>query len=203
MKKLLILSFIFFIFPKFSLGEQLHGSTKNFPKKAPQLKGVVTDNEKYFDFNQFKGKILLVTYGYTSCPHVCPTIMSYLKEIETELNSKGLKGKYGIVFITVDPKEDTAKKLREYKKEVGVEDFIFVTGSEENLKKVWQALDVFVKDKGYMEMKHGEHIMRHRMIDHTAKLTVIDKKGYIREEFLGMYLPVEQIVEDVILLLQE
>lgn len=41
------------------------------------------------------------------------------------------------------------------------------------------------------------------MIDHTAKLTIVDKKGYIREEFLGMYIPVEKVVEDVITLIEE
>ena len=40
-------------------------------------------------------------------------------------------------------------------------------------------------------------VMKHRMVDHTAKLTIIDKNGNIREEFLGMYLPVESIIKDV------
>ncbi|WP_457623365.1 SCO family protein [Persephonella sp.] len=182
---------------------ELKGSTKGFPVKLTDLSGLIDENGTPFDVNQFKGKVLLITYGYTTCPHVCPTILSFLKEVEEKLNGKGLNGKFKIIFITVDPIEDTPEKISEYKKFSQLDSFIFLTGSKDNLKKVWEALNVYVEDKGYKVMKHGSHEMKHRMIDHTAKLTVVDKKGYIREEFLGMYIPVNDVVEDVIKLINE
>ncbi len=192
--KVLILTF-FLIYSTFA--QALHGSTKGFPKKAPEIKGLITDDNKHFSLKNYRGKVLIVTYGYTHCPHVCPTITAFLKQVETKLNKKGLRGKFKIIFITVDPKMDTVERLRKYKEEKGFNDWIFLTGSKKALEKVWNDYDVFVQDKGYMEMKHGNMIMKHRMINHTAKVTIIDQNGYIVEEFKTMYLPVEEIVEDV------
>jgi protein SCO1/2 len=191
----------FFIFTLFTYAVELHGSVKDFPKKIPVLDKVVSDDGKYFDFSQLKGKVLLITYGYTSCPHVCPTMLSYLKEVETVLNGKGYKDMYRIIFISVDPVEDDPERLSSYKKFSGMEDFVFITGRYEDLEKVWKAFNVYVDDKGYTELEDGSHTVR--LIDHTAKLTVVDKKGYIREEFLGMYIPVEKVVKDVITLIEE
>ncbi len=187
----------------FHFSNALHGSTKGFPKKAPPIENLVTDAGKNFSLNSYTGKVLLITYGYTHCPHVCPTITAFLKQIETRLNKKGLKGQYQIIFITVDPELDTTERLRKYKKEKGFKNWIFLTGDKKSLEKVWKAYNVFVQDKGFMEMKHGNMVMKHRMINHTAKVTIIDKKGYIIEEFKTMYLPVEEIVEDVEKLIKE
>ncbi len=181
----------------------LHGSIKGFPKKAPEINNLITEEGKQFSLKNLKGKVLIITYGYTSCPHVCPTITAFLKNIETELNKKGLKNKYKIIFITVDPKLDTQEKLKKYKQEKGFKDWIFLTGDKKALKKVWENYDVFVQDKGFMQMKHGNMTMKHRMINHTAKITIIDKNGYIIEEFKTMYLPVDEIVEDVEKLIKE
>ncbi len=200
-KVLLMLTLLIFSAGSFALS--LQGSTKGFPKKAPEIKNLVTDEGKPFSLNDLRGKVLIVTYGYTQCPHVCPTITAFLKQIETELYEKGYKDKFKIIFISVDPKDDTVERLHKYKTEKGFNDFIFVTGKEKDLKKVWKDYNVYVKDKGIMEMKHNGHVMKHRMIDHTAKVTIIDKKGYIREEFLGMYLPTDKIVHDVIVLINE
>jgi protein SCO1/2 len=194
---------LIFAFVSLTFAFNLHGSTKGFPKKAPEIEGLLTDEGKPFSLKELKGKVILITYGYTQCPHVCPTITAFLKQVETQLNKKGYKDKYKIVFITVDPKDDTVEKLREYKKKRGFEDWIFLTGDKEKLKKVWKNYGVYVKDKGIMEMKHQNHIMKHRMIDHTAKLTVINQKGEIVEEFKSMYLPVEDIVKDVSYLIEK
>ncbi len=189
------------IFVSFSFA--LHGSTKGFPKKAPDIKGLVTDEGKPFSLKELRGKVIIMTYGYTHCPHVCPTITAFLKQVESKLKRKGLEGKFKIVFITVDPEMDTVERLEEYKREKGFNDWVFLTGDKKALKKVWRDYDVFVQDKGFMEMKHGKMVMKHRMINHTAKATVIDKKGYIVEEFKTMYLPVKDIVEDVERLIKE
>ncbi|HIE58907.1 MAG TPA: SCO family protein [Persephonella sp.] len=201
MRKIIFFLFVLIvIFPK---TYALEGSTKGFPKKAPEIKNLITDEGETFSLENLKDKVIILTYGYTHCPHVCPTILGFLKQVEEQLNLKGYKGKYKIVFISVDPKYDTVERLKKYKKQNEYEDFIFLTGKKDDLEKVWKKYKVFVRDRGMMEMKHGNMIMKHRMVDHTAKVTIIDKNGYIREEFLGMYLPVESIVKDVESLIKE
>ena len=60
----------------------------------------------------YRGKWLLVYFGYTSCPNTCPTV---LIEIGTALATLGADaGKLQPLFITVDPQRDTAELLREY-----------------------------------------------------------------------------------------
>jgi protein SCO1/2 len=199
-KVFLLMLGLIFVFAK---TYALEGSTKGFPKKAPQINNLITDEGKPFSLDELKGKVVILTYGYTHCPHVCPTILGFLKQVKEQLNSKGYKDKYKIVFISVDPKYDTLERLKKYKKENEYEDFIFLTGKKKDLEKVWKDYKVFVKDRGIMEMKHGDMVMKHRMVDHTAKITIIDKKGYIREEFLGMYLLVESIVKDIETLIKE
>ncbi len=178
-----------------SFAFQLHGSTKGFPKKAPEIKNLITEEGKIFNFSNLKGKVILITYGYTQCPHVCPTITAFLKQITSILNEKGYKGKYTVVFISVDPKYDTPKRLKEYKKSKHFNDFIFLTGKEKDLEKVWKDFNVYVKDRGIQDGA--------RIVDHSAKVTIVDKKGYIREEFISMYLPVDNIVQDVEFLINE
>ncbi len=168
---------------------QLHGSTKGFPKKAPGINNLITEENKPFNFESLKGKVILITYGYTQCPHVCPTITAFLKQITYILNEKGYKGKYTVLFISVDPEFDIPERLKHYKTSKHFDDFIFLTGKKEDLKKVWKEYNVYVKDKGIVEGV--------RIVDHSAKVTIVDKEGFIREEFLSMYLPVDDIVKDV------
>ncbi len=188
-----VLAFLFLFFDAF--GFQLHGSTKGFPKKAPEIKNLITEEGKPFYFDELKGKVILVTYGYTQCPHVCPTITAFLKQVTSILNEKGYKGKYTVLFISVDPKYDTPDRLKNYKISKHLDDFIFLTGKKEDLKKVWKEYNVYVKDRGIQDGA--------RIVDHSAKVTVIDKKGNIREEFISMYLPVDDIVKDVEILIKE
>jgi len=189
------LSIFLFITTIFYISFGLEGSTKGFPKKAPPIKNLVDENNKPFNLEDYKGKILLVSYGYTQCPVVCPTLISYIKQVDSALTEKGYKGKYAIIFIAVDPKDDTPQRLKQYKEDRKLDSFIFLTGKEKDLKKIWKDYNVYVKDKG---VEHGV-----RLVDHSAKVTIIDKKGYIREEFISMYLPVDKIVKDVIYLINE
>lgn len=60
----------------------------------------------------FRGQFQLVTFGYTSCPDVCPTTLLEMKEILAALGDKA--GRLRPIFITVDPERDSAEVLREY-----------------------------------------------------------------------------------------
>ena len=60
----------------------------------------------------FKGKVVVVFFGYTQCPDVCPTTMTELVEVKRLLGAKG--DKLQAVFITLDPARDTAELLNAY-----------------------------------------------------------------------------------------
>lgn len=174
----------------------LEGSTKGFPKPIIEVENLVNEDGKPTKLSDFKGKVVILYFGFTNCKHVCPTVTAALKQVTEKLNEKGYKDKYKVVFITVDP-NDTPEKLKEYKNTRYLEDFVFLTGKEQDLKKAWDAYGIEVKEK-VMEMDHDGHKMRHKMISHTPVRTIIiDKKGNMVEEWLGIYLPVDKIVSDV------
>lgn len=174
----------------------LEGSTKGFPKPIIEVENLVNEDGKPTKLSDFKGKVVILYFGFTNCKHVCPTVTAALKQVTEKLNEKGYKDKYKVVFITVDP-NDTPEKLKEYKNTRYLEDFVFLTGKEQDLKKAWDAYGIEVKEK-VMEMDHDGHKMKHKMISHTPVRTIIiDKKGNMVEEWLGIYLPVDKIVSDV------
>ena len=82
----------------------------------------------------FRGQVVLLYFGYTKCPDVCPTSLSFLAQALNELAEDELKQVQGI-FVSVDPKRDTPETLKEY-----VEYFhprlLGVTGSAEEVAAV-------------------------------------------------------------------
>ena len=60
----------------------------------------------------FRGKILLINFGYTYCPDVCPMTLAHLKKamIDLDINSRNVQ----VFFISIDPERDTPEKLKEY-----------------------------------------------------------------------------------------
>ncbi len=184
-----------------SYSYSLQGSVKGYPKKATEVENLVNEEGKATKLEDFKGKIVILYFGFSNCKHVCPTVNAFLKQAAEKLNEKGLKDKYKIVFITVDPKIDKPEILKEYKKSRELDEFTFLTGKEEDLKKAWNAYGIEVKEveAGSSEhMHHHGHSSNEKMITHNPVITfIIDKKGNIVEDFKGIYLPVDKIVSDV------
>lgn len=174
----------------------LQGSTKGFPVPVIEVENLVNEEGKPTALSNFKGKVVVLYFGFTHCQHVCPTVTAALKQVSEKLKEKGLKDRYQIVFITVDP-NDTPKVLKEYKESRDLEEFTFLTGKQKDLQKVWDKYKIQVKEE-IMEMEHDGHKMKHRMITHTPVRTIIiDKNGVMVEEWLGIYLPVDKIAEDI------
>ncbi len=80
--------------------------------------------------------IYILSFGYTYCPDVCPITFSIL-------NETWLLAKLPIYVVTVDPERDTPARLRAFA-EGGHYPFIFLTGQEAELEKIWRAAGVYV-----------------------------------------------------------
>ena len=149
-------------------------------------------NGETFRLSEQKDKVTLLFFGYTSCPDVCPTTMADLKRALDSLSSKNLK-QVQVVFVTVDPKRDTPERVQEYADHFNPE-FIGLSGSEDELAKVWNEYGIYrlevpgVSAAGYS-------------VDHTARITMIDKDGTMRVSF-GFDTPVEDFIHDIQLLLR-
>ena len=81
---------------------------------------------------------MLLFFGYTSCPDVCPTTMAELKQALEKLGEENAK-QVQVLFVTVDPERDTPERVQEYVDHFN-QDFIGLSGTEPELAKVWSEL---------------------------------------------------------------
>ncbi len=118
----------------------------------------------------FKGKVVVVFFGYTQCPDVCPTTMAELAEVKRSLGAQG--DKVQGVFVTVDPERDTPELLKAYLKNFDPS-FVALRGSPEQTAEVAKEFKVFyAKVPGKTP---GSYTM-----DHTAGSYIFDPEGRIR-----------------------
>jgi protein SCO1/2 len=118
----------------------------------------------------FKGKVVVLFFGYTQCPDVCPTSMTELVEIKRLLGSDAdkLQG----VFVTVDPARDTAELLKAYMANFDPT-FVAFTPTQEQLTTV-------AKDyKIYYKRVEGKTPTSYT-VDHSAGSYVYDTQGNLR-----------------------
>ena len=118
----------------------------------------------------FKGKVTVVFFGYTQCPDVCPTTMLELAEVKKALGADGARVQG--VFVTIDPKRDTAQVLKAYVTNFSP-DFIALRGSDDETKAVAKQFKVYyAKVPGKTDASYT--------MDHTAGSYVFDSQGHIR-----------------------
>jgi len=142
--------------------------------------------------HDFRGQVILLYFGYTSCPDVCPTTMAEMKQAIDRLSPDNAEH-VQVVFVSVDPKRDTPEKIQEYADHFNPL-FIGLSGSQDELSKIWNDYGIY-----RLEVP-GESALGYT-VDHTARVTVIDQDGRMRVSF-GFQTPVEDIVHDLQLILK-
>ncbi len=122
------------------------------------------------NLGEFKGKVVVVFFGYTQCPDVCPTTMAELAQVRRALGNDAAKLQG--VFVTVDPQRDTAVVLKAYLDNFGA-GFVGLRGSDEQIKQVAREFKVFyAKVPGKTDSTYT--------VDHSAGAYVFDTQGRIR-----------------------
>ncbi|MET0005523.1 MAG: SCO family protein [Candidatus Thiodiazotropha sp.] len=95
---------------------------------------VLHSSQGKVSLKQFRGKVVLLYFGYTKCPDVCPTSLAIIAQTLNELSEDELKSVHG-VFISVDPKRDNVQVLDEYVRHFHP-NLVGVTGSEGEVAEV-------------------------------------------------------------------
>ena len=132
----------------------------------------------------FKGKVVLMFFGFTQCPDVCPTALVNASQIKSMLGADG--DKLQVLFITVDPERDTPEVLREYAHAFDPS-FIGLYGSAEETAAVAKAYRVY-----YAKVPTGNSYT----MEHTALTYVFDTEGTLRIALRNEQTP-EESVEDI------
>lgn len=163
------------------------------PRSAPDFALRVPDGGE-FRLSRHRGKVVVLTFGYTHCPDVCPTVLAELAQIRARLGRDGTRVQ--VVYVSVDPQRDTPVRLRAYT-EMFDKTFLGLTGSTEQLGAVWKAYGVSIARReipGGGPDAYGVH--------HTASVYLIDGVGRLRV-MAPFGTPVDDVLHDVRALLKE
>src|SRR5919108_4239505 len=138
-----------------------------------------------FQFATTRGKLVLLTFIFTSCPDVCPFLTAKFAAIERALKEKK-RTDYVLLSITTDPERDSPTMLRSYAERYKADfrHWLFLTGSRKELTKVWDGFGVTVRKSG------GE-------IQHTALTTLIDYQGVRRFDYYTDQWEEKEILKDI------
>jgi protein SCO1/2 len=123
-------------------------------------------NGKSVSDQDFRGRAMLIYFGYSFCPDVCPTTLQVMADAIGKLGDKA--GRITPVFITIDPERDTPKVLKEYMSAFGP-NFVGLTGSAAEIKKVEKEYRVYAEKK---PLKGGNYGM-----DHSSVLYLMGPDG--------------------------
>lgn len=132
-----------------------------------------TANGESFHLSDQRGKIVLLFFGYTSCPDVCPITMGTFKQAYERLGDNA--GKVAFVMITADPERDTPEKVAAYAAQFNPE-FVGLSGSTAELEPIWKELGVFVE-------KQDSGSAAGYLVSHTSSVYVIDRNGGLAMTF--------------------
>lgn len=163
------------------------GNTRRQEVHVPINDFSLTDqNSRPFQFRMLRGKVVILSFVYTTCPDVCPLITSSLRLVQKELSPKELESVF-LVSITTDPEVDSPKVLKSYAEryQVDFSNWAFLTGDLRALAPVWENFGVKVERKA------------RGLVDHTSLTTVIDEEGVMRFAHAGASPSPEQVLQDV------
>lgn len=127
---------------------------------------LVDQNGKAITDQDFKGKPLLIFFGYTHCPDVCPTTLFELSEMMRALGKDADKA--NALFVTVDPERDTPAAMKDYLSSFDPH-LHGATGDRKAIDAAEKAYRVYSKK---VPTKDGDYSM-----DHTALVYLMDKQG--------------------------
>lgn len=163
------------------------------PKIAPAPEFLLTSQDnRQVKLTDFRGKVVAVAFIYTMCTATCPVLTPMMSFVQDRL---GREFGERIVFIsiTVDPERDTPDVLREYAQAFGANlvGWTFLTGSAPTIRDVTRRYGVFAAKNA-----NGD-------VDHTTLTSIIDSRGILRVQYLGVRFDPEEFRRDLLSLVDE
>jgi len=119
---------------------------------------------------EFRGKVVVISFGYTHCPDVCPTTLADLASAVKQLGERA--SEVQVLFVTVDPQRDTPELLRQYVPAFDPR-FIGLWGDEAATERAKKEFHVYSQQR---PGKPGEPYA----VDHSAHIYVLDREGRMR-----------------------
>ncbi|HXH08560.1 MAG TPA: SCO family protein [Alphaproteobacteria bacterium] len=141
---------------------------------------------------ELRGKVVVVTFIYTSCADACPLLTAKMAGLQNDLGAD-FASKVFFTSITVDPERDTPEVLAHYAQAHGANLFgwAFLTGTPDEIRAVARQYGIYSK-------KHAA-----RDVDHTFLTSLVDQHGTLRVQYVGTRFDSDELLHDVQSLLRE
>lgn len=159
------------------------------PRAAPDFALEASSGGKLALAN-YRGKVVLLGFGFTSCPEVCPTTLAVLAQARKKLGVQGEQVQ--VVYVTVDPERDNAERMKGYLRGFDPT-FVGGTGAPEQLGAV---------RKNYGVTAERKNIGNSYSVAHSSSVYLIDRNGLLRAMMPYGRMP-DDYVHDVRALLSE
>lgn len=140
--------------------------------KKDDISFTLNSLEQQVSLSDFKGKIVLLYFGFTHCPDICPTSL-YLMSNTIKKLTKEEKSQVVPIFVSVDPDRDTTKIISKYVKYFNKE-MIGLTADKSTIDEVTKKYNAFYS------MVPMENSALKYTVSHTTRIYIIDKKGKLR-----------------------
>jgi protein SCO1/2 len=150
---------------KFWTPRSYSGTIYNPPVPRPDFTLQSVDGP--VSLGDFRGKIVVIYFGYTFCPDVCPLTMGALRQATDKLGSKATDVQ--VIFISVDWKRDTPEVMANYVAHFN-SDFVGLSGTQEQIDQV-------TKDFGIYYLLNLPDEEGKYSVDHTTSTQVLDREG--------------------------
>ena len=141
---------------------------------------------KEISTESFRGKVMLIYFGYTYCPDVCPMALTHLKVGMLELAEQSKEVQ--VLFVSIDPERDTPEKLKEYVPYFHP-DFIGLTGSVNAVAEV-------SKQYGARYFKEYVESVEGYFMAHTDAVFLVDQKGRYQRRYKTEW-DMEKLISDI------
>jgi protein SCO1 len=137
--------------------------------------------------DQFRGKVVAVTFLFASCSTTCPILTAKMATVQDRLGSD-FGSKIVFLSITIDPEHDGPDVLKHYAVAFGADPagWKFLTGSMDAIREVEHRYGVFASRTPGREL------------DHTNLISLVDRSGMLRVQYLGVRFDPDEIRYDLL-----
>lgn len=149
-------------------------------REAPDFAVEGTDGAR-LTLSRYRGKIVLMAFGYTSCPTVCPATLAVLAQAHRNLGSRA--SQVQVIYLTVDPERDNAERLRRFLAGFDVS-FIGGTGTAEQMAAVRKSYGVTAEKVGTGPDYSVAHSSFVYLITRDGKLRALMPFGHQADDYV-------------------
>ena len=169
------------------------GQRESLPRIGPAPEFSLTSQDGgELKLADLRGKVVAVTFIFTRCIDTCPVLTPMMSFVQDRLGSD-FGARIVFVSITVDPERDTPEVLKEYGEAFGADfaGWYFLTGSPSTIADVVRRYGVFAA-----KAENGN-------VEHTFLTSIIDRRGVLRVQYLGVRFDPEEFRLDLLSLVNE